>query len=114
VQLEGLGQLKNPVTSSSSLEDNVLTSYTTTACPLGEGNSYAKILRVTEQRTSITLMRLACSSGFHLPKTFNLKEDLCNYGNNSKERIMVLLGWHAGGTDRLPELVTGKMKIFIA
>jgi hypothetical protein len=71
-------------------------------------------LIATEQRIFITLMRLACSSGFHLPKTLNLKEDPCNYGNNSKERITVLLGCHANGTDRLPALVTGKMKTIIA
>jgi hypothetical protein len=59
-------------------------------------------------------MRLACSSGFHLPKTLNLKKDPCNDGNNSKERIMVLLGCHANGTDRLPPLVTGRMKTLFA
>jgi hypothetical protein len=52
-----------------------------------------------DQKTFVTLMKLACSSGFHLPKTLNLKKDPCSDGNNSKERIMVLLGCHANGTD---------------
>jgi hypothetical protein len=69
-------------------------------------------LRVVDLRA--LLMSLACSSGFHLPKTLNLKEDPCNDGSNSKERIMVLLVCNATGTGKLPPLVTGRVKTLIA
>jgi hypothetical protein len=47
-------------------------------------------------------------------KTLTLKGDPCNVEKNSKEMIMVLLTSNVSGTDRLPPLVTGRMKTLVA
>lgn len=49
---------------------------------------------------------------FMLPpkKKLSFKGDPCNGGNNSKDRMTVLLACSVSGTDKLPPLVNGKSK----
>ena len=62
----------------------------------GEKNSSWKLLRVTNFRTFIMLMKVSCAVCFLIT---------CK---NSKGRMTVLLECNVSGTDELPSLVTGK------
>ena len=62
----------------------------------GEKNSSWKLLRVTNFRTFIMLMKVGCAVCFLIT---------CK---NSKGRMTVLLECNVSGTDELPSLVTGK------
>jgi hypothetical protein len=56
--------------------------------------------------TTFTMLRLGCSSGFHLKKTVTMKRGPCNGTKNAK-----ILACNADRTNKLPAFVIGESKL---
>jgi hypothetical protein len=100
--MEGFGQLKNPMTSLGIKPACSIMHQPTTLL-------YApKLLFGYKPKNIFNAVEIWLAFRHPPHRTLHLKGDHCNGGKNSNERTIFLLACGADGTDRLPQLITGK------